>query len=102
MLQAVERERGTIKYSTWGLCDMRDARKSRTSQGSRSCMEGCVAAWVGWEVTIGVTIHDGVLVMLQTMYSAAHQSRSCWLHESYSSISDPDPMGSRLEALRFP
>lgn len=30
------------------------------SQGSRPCMEGCTAARVGWEVTVDVTVHDGM------------------------------------------
>lgn len=30
------------------------------SQGSRLHMGGCAATWVGWEVTIGFTIHGGM------------------------------------------
>ena len=37
-----------------------DAHKISMSQGSRSRMGGCAAARVGWEVTVGITVHDGM------------------------------------------
>lgn len=58
MLQAVERERGTIKVSVWALCDKGVVRKINMSQGSRLRIGGCAATRVGWEVTVGVTFHD--------------------------------------------
>jgi len=61
VLQAVERESGTINYSAWEQHDIGDACRSRVSQGPQPCIEGCATTWVSWKVTIGVTVHDGML-----------------------------------------
>ena len=57
-LQVVERKCGTMKESMWELCDKGVAPRTSTSQGSCSHRGGCIVTWVGWEVTVGVTIHN--------------------------------------------
>jgi len=37
---------------------MEVVRRISMSQGSRPCIGGYTAVWVGWEVTVGVTVHD--------------------------------------------
>ncbi len=59
MLQTVGREHGTINYSARKLRDIRDARRSKESQGPRPHIGGYTATQVGRKVTIEVTIHDG-------------------------------------------
>ena len=44
---------------------------------------------------------DAALVMLQTMHSVSHLSRSCWLHESYPLVSDLAPRGYHLQPSLF-
>ena len=56
--------------------------------------------WISFVVTTSSL--NAMLVTLQTMRGVAHLSRSCWLCESYSSVSNPDLMGSHLEASRSP
>lgn len=49
---------------------------------------------LGWITSIVITSSlDAVLVMVQTMCSVAHPSRSFWLHKSYPSVSDLAPRG---------
>lgn len=57
-LQAVERDRGTIKESVWELCDKEVEHRVGMSQGSCPRIGGCAATRVGWEVTLDVTVHD--------------------------------------------
>ena len=57
----------------------------------------------GW-ITFFATMPslDEALVMLQSVHGVIHLSRSRWLHELSPLVSDPVPIGSRLEASRFP
>lgn len=52
--------------------------------------------------TVTTSFLSSELVTLQIMHGVVHPSRSCWICESYSSVSHPDPKGSRLEASWFP
>ena len=65
MIEVVERERKTIKESISELCDEGGAHRISMSQGLRPRMGGFTATQVGWEVTIGVTIHDGMSELRQ-------------------------------------
>lgn len=58
VLQTVEREQGTLKEFVWELRDEGGAHRNSMTQGSRPRTGGCTAARVGWEVTVGVTVHD--------------------------------------------
>ena len=60
VLQAIERGHKTIKESSWVLHNKGGARRVSMSQGSHSCTKGYTDTWVGWEVTICVTVHDGM------------------------------------------
>jgi len=40
------------------LRDKEVAHRISMSHRSRPTTRGCAVAWVGWEVTIGVTVHD--------------------------------------------
>jgi len=62
MLQIVERECETLKMSMWELHREGDVRRINMAQGSRLHTGDCVIAWVSWEVTIDVTIHDDMLI----------------------------------------
>ena len=78
MLQASEREHGTIKYSTWELHDARDDHKIRMSQGSQPCIEGYATTRVGREVTVEVTIHDGMCHLRPNGVGSGHLRRDLW------------------------
>ena len=41
-------------------------------------MEGCAATWVGWEVTIGVTIHNGMSNLSPNGVGNEHLRRDLW------------------------
>ena len=58
MLQTVERECETLKESVWGLHNEGGAHGISRTQGLRPCTGGYAATQVGWEITIGVTVHD--------------------------------------------
>ena len=72
MLQAVERERETIKESVWELHDKGYACKISMLQGSRLRTGGYATARVGWKVTVGVTIHDRMFDLRQNGVGAGH------------------------------
>ena len=48
----------TLKEYVWELRDEGGARRINRAQGSHPCIGGCAAARVGWEVTIGIIVHD--------------------------------------------
>ena len=58
MLQAIERECGTIKESMWELHDQEGTHRISMSQASCPCRWDYATTWLGWEVTIGITVHD--------------------------------------------
>jgi len=58
VLQEIEREHKTLKDSILEMHKKEVACRIGMSQGPQSRIGGCNVAWVGWEVTIGVTVHD--------------------------------------------
>lgn len=58
MFQAVERGHGIINKSTGELHGREVLRRANMSPRSRSHTTCYAATWVGWEVTIDVTVHD--------------------------------------------
>ena len=58
MLQAVERRRATINEFAGELRGKEVPHRASRSQRSWPHARGCAAVRVGWEVTIGVTVHE--------------------------------------------
>lgn len=57
---------------------MGDACIIKTSQGSRLCTEGCAATRVGWEVTVGAIIHDGMFDLRPNGAGGGQLRRKLW------------------------
>lgn len=58
MLQAVEREHGTIKEYVLELRDMEVVHKISMTHRSYSCTRDYSTLRIGWKVIVGVTVHD--------------------------------------------
>ena len=77
-LQVAESRRGTINYSTWELHDDRTARRSEVSQVLQQHKGSCAVVWVGWKVTVIVTIHDVMLVLRPNGVGSKHSRWTLW------------------------
>ena len=65
MLQAVERERETLKQSMGEMCENQGAHRTSMSQVSRVRRRGCASAWTSREVSVDDTIHDKMFGLWQ-------------------------------------
>lgn len=54
------------------------ARRIMMSQGSRPCTEGCAAAQIGYEVTVGVTVHDKMVELRQNGVGSRQLRQQLW------------------------
>jgi len=68
----------TINYSAWELRALRGVCRSKMSPGLRPRLERCVEVWVGWEVTIGVTIHDEMSDLRPNGVGDGHLRHDLW------------------------
>ncbi len=63
-------------------------------------MEGCAATQVGWEVTVGVTIHDGMFDLKPNGAGNGNLRRELWARLGkiycYESINGPN-LGGTVE-----
>ena len=48
------------------------------SQGPRQCKDSCAVAWVGWKVTVIVTIHDVMLGLRPNGAGGKHLRQTLW------------------------
>lgn len=78
MLQEVERKCETIKNYAWELRNKGGVHRVYMSQGSRSHTGGCAAMRVGWEVTVGVIVHDGMSSLRPNEVGGRHLRKQLW------------------------
>ena len=86
-----KRECRTIKEFVWELPDKGGACRISLSQGSCLRTWDCVAVQVGWEVTVGVTVHDGMSDLRQKGAGDGHLR--CELREIFGTIYRQERIG---------